>query len=113
MGEGSVGFSPTEAERVPVRKYGSRAVSCEPVLKLRGVLFVPKRAYQARRRSIPFRGLRPRSNEAKGLFRENPAGGGSFVWGLRWLGRYSPLQGCSYLAAFVWRLGVTSFHYAN
>src|SRR5260221_14277763 len=26
-----------------VRKSGSRAVSCEPVLKLRGVLFVPKR----------------------------------------------------------------------
>src|SRR6266851_4947722 len=26
-----------------VRKSGSKAVSCEPVLKLRGVLFVPKR----------------------------------------------------------------------
>src|SRR5260370_852267 len=34
-----------------------------------------------------------------GLFRENPPGGGSFVRGLRWLGRYSPLRGCSGLAA--------------
>jgi len=30
-----------------------------------------------------------------GLFLENPPGGGSFVRGLRWLGRYSPLRGCS------------------
>jgi len=29
-----------------------------------------------------------------GLGRENPAGGGSFGFGLRWLGRYSPLRGC-------------------
>jgi len=34
-----------------------------------------------------------------GLFPENPPGGGSFVYGLRWLGRYSPLRGCSSLAA--------------
>jgi hypothetical protein len=30
-----------------------------------------------------------------GLFPDNPPGGGSFVRGLRWLGRYSPLRGCS------------------
>ena len=29
---------------------------------------------------------------------ENPPGGGSFARGLRWLGRYSPLRGCSDLA---------------
>ena len=34
-----------------------------------------------------------------GLFRENPPGGGSFVCGLRWLGRHSPLRGCCGLAA--------------
>ncbi len=34
-----------------------------------------------------------------GLLRENPTGGGSFVRGLRWLGPYSPLRGCSDLAA--------------
>jgi len=32
------------------------------------------------------------------VFCENPAGGGSFVRGQRWLGRYSPLRGCSDLA---------------
>jgi hypothetical protein len=30
-----------------------------------------------------------------GLFRENPPGAGSFVWGLRWLGRHRPRRGCS------------------
>src|SRR2546426_5786899 len=34
-----------------------------------------------------------------GLFRENPPGGGSFGGGPRWLGRHSPLRGCSGLAA--------------
>ncbi len=34
-----------------------------------------------------------------GPFRENPPGGGSFGCGPRWLGRYSPLWGCSSLAA--------------
>jgi len=34
-----------------------------------------------------------------GLFHENPPGGGSFARGLRWLGRHSPLWGCSRLAA--------------
>src|SRR5204863_6554454 len=34
-----------------------------------------------------------------GLFRENPPGGGSFDCGRRWLGRHSPLRGCSGLAA--------------
>src|SRR6266545_871700 len=34
-----------------------------------------------------------------GLFRENPPGGGSFACGERWLGRHSPLRGCSDLAA--------------
>src|SRR5216684_459826 len=34
-----------------------------------------------------------------GLFRENPPGGGSFVRGRRWLVPYSPLRGCSELAA--------------
>ena len=29
------------------------------------------------------------------LFRENPPGGGPFGCGLRWLGRHSPLRGCS------------------
>jgi hypothetical protein len=33
------------------------------------------------------------------VFSKNPPGGGSFVHGLRWLGRYSPLRGCSDLAA--------------
>src|SRR6266853_1802708 len=35
-----------------------------------------------------------------GLFPENPPGGGSFVRGQRWLVPYSPLRGCSELAAF-------------
>src|SRR5262245_24410137 len=34
-----------------------------------------------------------------GLFRENPPGDGSFARGLRWLDHYSPLRGCSGLAA--------------
>ena len=33
------------------------------------------------------------------VFDENPPGGGSFARGQRWLGRYSPLRGCSDLAA--------------
>ena len=33
------------------------------------------------------------------LFLENPPGGRSFACGLRWLGPYSPLRGCSALAA--------------
>jgi predicted metal-dependent hydrolase len=36
-----------------------------------------------------------------GLLRENPPGGGSFASGRRWLGHYSPLRGCSGLAALV------------
>jgi len=40
-----------------------------------------------------------RATKPAGLFRENPSGGGSFAGGLRWLGRYSPLCGCSGLAA--------------
>jgi hypothetical protein len=44
-------------------------------------------------------GLRLRSNEARRPFAENPPGGGSFARGRRWLGRYSPLRGCSDLAA--------------
>jgi len=32
------------------------------------------------------------------VFSENPPGGGSFARGRRWLGRYSPLRGCSDLA---------------
>src|SRR4030095_10108423 len=34
-----------------------------------------------------------------GPWRQNPSGGGPFVLGRRWLGRYSPLRGCSRLAA--------------
>src|SRR5437879_2077554 len=34
-----------------------------------------------------------------GLFPENPPGGGSFARGRRWLVPYSPLRGCSELAA--------------
>ncbi len=34
-----------------------------------------------------------------GLFLENPSGDGSFGLGLCWLGRYSPLRGCTGLAA--------------
>src|SRR6266498_4898557 len=34
-----------------------------------------------------------------GLVRENPPSGGSFACGQRWLGCYSPLRGCSGLAA--------------
>ena len=33
------------------------------------------------------------------VFFETPPGGGSFARGRRWLGRYSPLRGCSDLAA--------------
>jgi hypothetical protein len=43
--------------------------------------------------------LRLRSNEARRPFAENPPGAGSFARGQRWLGRYSPLRGCSDLAA--------------
>jgi hypothetical protein len=39
------------------------------------------------------------ATQPAGLFLENPPGGGSFVRGLRWLGRYRPLRGCSSLAA--------------
>src|SRR5260370_38304573 len=34
-----------------------------------------------------------------GLWPENPPGGGSFARGRRWLPPYSPLRGCSELAA--------------
>src|SRR5215469_9354782 len=34
-----------------------------------------------------------------GLLRENPSGGASFARGRRWLVAYSPLWGCSQLAA--------------
>src|SRR6266545_3914872 len=34
-----------------------------------------------------------------GRFRENPPGGWSFACGQHWLGRHSPLRGCSDLAA--------------
>src|SRR5258708_40298614 len=34
-----------------------------------------------------------------GLLPENPPGGGSFARGRRWLAPYSPLRGCSELAA--------------
>jgi hypothetical protein len=43
--------------------------------------------------------LRLRGNKARRPFAENPPGGGSFARGQRWLGRYSPLRGCSDLAA--------------
>ena len=39
------------------------------------------------------------ATKLSGLFRENPLGGGSFGRGPRWLGRHSPLRGCSGLAA--------------
>src|SRR5437870_3495171 len=40
-----------------------------------------------------------RTTKPGSLFRENPKGGESFARGLRWLGRHSPLRGCSGLAA--------------
>jgi hypothetical protein len=38
-------------------------------------------------------------NYERAVFSENPPGGGSFARGRCWLGRYSPLRGCSDLAA--------------
>src|SRR5713226_7720034 len=48
----------------------------------------------------PATGLTSRfKNSVGSCFRENPSGGGSFVRGRRWLVPYSPLRGCSELAA--------------
>ena len=47
----------------------------------------------------PQRSLTEEATKPGDLFRKNPPGGGSFVRGLRWLSRYSPLRGCSGLAA--------------
>ena len=40
-----------------------------------------------------------RSNKDRRHFARKPLAGGSFAAGRRWLGRYSPLRGCSSLAA--------------
>jgi hypothetical protein len=48
----------------------------------------------------PATGLTSRfENSVGSCFRDNPSGGGSFAVGPRWLGRHSPLRGCSGLAA--------------
>jgi len=44
-------------------------------------------------------GLRLRSNKARRPLARKPSGGGSFVLVRRWLGRPSPLRGCTFLAA--------------
>ena len=44
-------------------------------------------------------GLRLRSNKARRPCARKPSGGGSFVFARRWLGRHSPLWGCTFLAA--------------
>jgi len=65
-----------------------------------GMLFSSKRPDgEARRRGISLVDPRLRSNKARRPFAENPPGGGSFARGQRWLGHYSPLRGCSDLAA--------------
>ena len=65
-----------------------------------GVLFSRKRLEgKARQGRIPAAVSDRGATKPAGLFLENPPGGGSFVRGLRWLGRYSPLRGCSSLAA--------------
>ena len=46
-----------------------------------------------------FMGLRLRSNKARRPCARKPSGGGSFVFARRWLGRHSPLWGCTFLAA--------------
>jgi hypothetical protein len=73
--------------------------------KLRGALFSGKRPDGAMKEALRagHHGATPKAfaSRAKpgGLFRENPPGGGSFADGPRWLGRHSPLRGCSGLAA--------------
>ena len=65
-----------------------------------GVLFSKERLDgEARRGRIPAEVSYRGATKPGGLFLENPPGGGSFVRGLRWLGRHSPLRGCSGLAA--------------
>jgi hypothetical protein len=44
-------------------------------------------------------GLRLRNNKARRPFARKPSGGRSFVFVRRWLGRHSPLRGCTFLAA--------------
>ena len=55
---------------------------------------------QAREGSIPAGVCDRRATKPAGRFQENPPGGGSFVGGLRWLGRCSPLRGCAGLTAW-------------
>jgi len=65
-----------------------------------GVLFSQKRPDgEARRGRIPAAVSDRGATKPDGFFCENPPGGGSFVRGLRWLTRHSPLRGCSGLAA--------------
>jgi hypothetical protein len=62
-----------------------------------GVLFSRKRLEgEARRGRIPAAVSDGGATKPTGLFLENPAGGGSFARGRRWLGRHSPLRGCSW-----------------
>ena len=65
-----------------------------------GVLFSRKRQDgEARRGRIPAVVSDREATKPVGPFRQNPPGGGSFARGRRWLGRHSPLRGCSGLAA--------------
>jgi hypothetical protein len=84
----------------PERSRREKQSAGESDSKLRRALLSDKRLDgEARRRKIPFMGLRLRSNEARRAFGDNPSGGGSFARALRWLGRYSPRWGCASLAA--------------
>ncbi|MSU61728.1 MAG: hypothetical protein EXS31_04915 [Pedosphaera sp.] len=65
-----------------------------------GVLFSGKRLDgEARRGRIPAAVSNRGATKPDGLLRENPPGVGSFARVRRWLGRHSPLRGCSFLAA--------------
>ena len=64
-----------------------------------GVLFLGKRLDgEARRGRIPAAVSDRGATKPAGLFRENPPGDGSFACVRRWLGRHSPLWGCSDLS---------------
>src|SRR5580765_4876080 len=80
----------------PGSKSGSKSLSedsVESCFRAKGRLARrDERAYPA---AVCKRG----ATQPDGLSRENPPGGGSFVWGLCWLSPYSPLRGCSGFAA--------------